>query len=88
MQIKISLGYKMNVAVYILVQVERGEPWQIASEILNIQGVKTANTVTGQYDIIVYAEFSDLDALREAVKKIHKIRGIQHSQSAVCLPPQ
>ena len=78
----------MNVSVYILIQVERGEPWQIASEVLNVEGIKTANTVTGQYDIIAYADFPDLVALGEAVKKIHKIQGIQHSQTAICLPFQ
>ncbi|MBS7654038.1 MAG: Lrp/AsnC ligand binding domain-containing protein [Candidatus Bathyarchaeia archaeon] len=76
----------MQISVYILVEVERGEPWQIASEISKIEGVKTAHAVTGQYDIIVYAELDDLDALKNVIKKIHVIEGVQHTQTAVCIP--
>jgi DNA-binding Lrp family transcriptional regulator len=76
----------MQISVYILVEVERGEPWQIASEISKIEGVKTAHAVTGQYDIIVYAELDDLDALKNVIKKIHAIEGVQHTQTAVCIP--
>jgi DNA-binding Lrp family transcriptional regulator len=76
----------MNLGVYILVQVERGEPWQIAAKISKIDGVKTAHTVTGQYDIIVYAELADLETLKSAVKKVQTIEGVQHTQTAVCIP--
>ncbi|MBS7657451.1 MAG: Lrp/AsnC ligand binding domain-containing protein [Candidatus Bathyarchaeia archaeon] len=76
----------MQICVYIFVQVEKGEPWRIASEISRMQGVKTAHTVTGQYDIIVFAELEGLDALKETVKHIQKIEGVQHTQTAVCIP--
>lgn len=76
----------MQISVYILVEVERGEPWQIASEISKIEGIKTAHTVTGQYDIIVYAELDSLETLKSIIKRIHAIEGVQHTQTAVCIP--
>jgi DNA-binding Lrp family transcriptional regulator len=76
----------MQISVYILVEVERGEPWQVASEISKIEGVNTAHAVPGQYDIIGYAELDDLDALKNVIKKIHAIEGVQHTQTAVCIP--
>jgi DNA-binding Lrp family transcriptional regulator len=76
----------MQVSVYILIEVEKGEPWQIAAEISKIDGVKTAHTVTGQYDIIVFAELEGLEALKDIVKKIQHIEGVQHTQTAVCIP--
>jgi len=76
----------MQISVYILIQVEKGEPWQIAAEVTKIEGVKTAHTVTGQYDIIVYAELADLETLKNVVRKIHSIDGVQHTQTAVCIP--
>lgn len=76
----------MQISVYILVEVERGEPWRIASEISKIEGVKTAHTVTGQYDVIVYAELDSLETLKNVIKKIHRIEGVQHTQTAVCIP--
>jgi len=76
----------MQVSVYVFVQVEKGEPWQIAAELSKIGGVKTAHTVTGQYDVIVFAELDDLETLKDVVKKIHQIEGVQRTQSAVCIP--
>jgi len=76
----------MQISVYILVQVEKGEPWLTAAKISKIEGIKTAHTVTGQYDIIVFAELDDLDTLKDVVKKIHRIEGVQHTQTAVCIP--
>ena len=76
----------MQVSVYIFVQVEKGEPWQVAAEISKIEGVKTAHIVTGQYDIIVFAELDNLDELKDVVKRIHQLKGVQHTQTAVCIP--
>ncbi|MCS7120377.1 MAG: Lrp/AsnC ligand binding domain-containing protein [Nitrososphaerota archaeon] len=76
----------MQVNVYIFIQVEKGEPWQVAKEVSRIEGVKTAHTVTGQYDVIVFAELESLDALKDLVKSIHQIEGVQHTQTAVCIP--
>ncbi|MEM2110788.1 MAG: Lrp/AsnC ligand binding domain-containing protein [Candidatus Bathyarchaeia archaeon] len=76
----------MQVGVYVLIQVEKGEPWKIASEISKIEGVKTAHTVTGQYDIIAYAELDSLESLKEIVRKIQGVSGVQHTQTAVCIP--
>jgi hypothetical protein len=44
----------MQIGVYIFVHVAKGEPWRIASNISKLTGIKTVNTVTGQYDIIVF----------------------------------
>lgn len=76
----------MQVSVYILVQVDRKEPWVVATEISRISGVKTVHPVTGQYDIIVFAELDGLDLLKELVKQIHQLEGVQHTQTAVCIP--
>jgi DNA-binding Lrp family transcriptional regulator len=76
----------MQISVYIFVQVEQGEPWQVAAEVSKIQGVKTAHTVTGQYDIIVFAELEDLESLKDVAKRIHGIEGVRHTQTAVCIP--
>ncbi len=76
----------MQVSVYILVQVEKGEPWQVATELSRIEGVKTAHTVTGQYDVIVFAEIDTLETLKDVVKQVHQVKGVQHTQTAVCIP--
>jgi len=64
---------QMPISVYVLIQVEKGEPWPVAEEISKIEGVKTAHIVTGQYD-------------KDLIKKIHQMEGVQHTQTAVCIP--
>lgn len=76
----------MQVSVYVLVEVEKGEPWLVAAEASKIDGVKTAHTVTGQYDIIIFAELDNLERLKDVVKNIHQIEGVQRTQTAVCIP--
>jgi len=76
----------MPVNVYVLIQVEKGEPWPIAEEVSKIKGVKTAHIVTGQYDIIAFAELNELQDLKDLIKKIHQMEGVQHTQTAVCIP--
>ena len=76
----------MRVSVYILVQVEKGEPWQVAAEVSKIEGVKTAHTVTGQYDIVVFVELNNLERLKDTMKQIHNIENVQHTETAVCIP--
>jgi len=76
----------MPISLYVLVQVEKGEPWPVAEEVSKIKGVKTAHIVTGQYDIIAFAEVEDLQDIKGLIKKIHQMEGVQHTQTAVCIP--
>jgi len=76
----------MPISVYVLIQVEKGEPWPVAEEISKIEGVKTVHIVTGQYDIIAFAELNELQDIKDLIKKIHQMEGVQHTQTAVCIP--
>jgi len=75
----------MPINVYVFIQVDRGEPWPVAEKISEIKGVKTAHVVTGQYDIIAFAELNDLEKIKDLIKKIHRMEGVQHTQTAVCI---
>jgi len=76
----------MSINVYVFIQVEKGEPWPVADKISKIKGVKTAHIVTGQYDIIAFAELNELQDIKDLIKKIHHMEGVQHTQTAVCIP--
>jgi len=75
----------MSINVYIFIQVEKGEPWPVAEKVLEIKGVKTSHVVTGQYDIIAFAELDDLQDIKDLIKKIHQMESVQHTQTAVCI---
>ena len=72
---------------YILVNCVPKMVWEIAEAALKIQGVKMAHAVTGQFDVIVYAEFANMDALREIIGKFMSLNGVQRTQTAIVIPP-
>ena len=62
--------------------------WEIAEAALKIQGVKMAHAVTGQFDVIAYAKFADMVALREIIGKFMTINGVQRTQTAIVISPE
>lgn len=67
----------MAVQAYILIQTEVGKAAQVAREVNAIQGVTSAEDVTGPYDVIVQAEADSVDDLGKlVVAKIQAVEGI------------
>ncbi len=67
----------MSVSAYILIQTEVGKAAAVAERVSEIDGVTTADDVTGPYDVIVRAEASNVDELgRMVVSRIQSIEGI------------
>lgn len=73
---------------YIFVNSEPGALWEIAEAALKIKGVKMAHAVTGQFDVVAYAEFATMDMLREIIEKFQSLKGVQRTQTAVAIPPR
>ncbi len=73
---------------YIFVNSDPGKSWQIADVALKIDGVKMAHAVTGQFDVIAYAEFTNIDMLRRIIDKLGSLKGVQRTQTAVAIPPR
>lgn len=67
----------MAVSAYILIQTEVGMAAEVAQRVGVIQGVTSADDVTGPYDVIARAEARDVDELgRMVVSKVQSIKGI------------
>ena len=65
------------VEAYILIQTEVGRAAEVSREVAAIEGVKSAEDVTGPYDVIVQAEAKTIDDLGKLVAtKIHAVEGI------------
>ena len=65
------------VEAYVLIQTEVGKAAQVAEAVSQIQGVKSAEAVTGPYDAIVHSEAEDVDSLGKlVVARIQAIEGI------------
>ena len=67
----------MAVSAYILIQTEVGKAAQVAQEVDAIDGVVSAEDVTGPYDVIVRAEAEDVDRLGQlVVARVQSVGGI------------
>jgi DNA-binding Lrp family transcriptional regulator len=67
----------MAVTAYVLIQTEVGKAAHVARQVATIDGVVTAEDVTGPYDVIVRAEAGSVDDLgRMVVSQIQLIEGI------------
>lgn len=67
----------MAVSAYILIQTEVGKAAAVANEIRDIDGVVSADDVTGPYDVIARAESGSMDDLgKMVVSRIQMIDGI------------
>ena len=65
----------MTVSAYVLIQTEVGKAAQVADEVSKIDGVVSAEDVTGPYDVIVRAEARTVDDLGKLV--VAKIQGVE-----------
>jgi DNA-binding Lrp family transcriptional regulator len=67
----------MAVQAYILIQTEVGKAAQVATEVGKIDGVVSAEDVTGPYDVIVRAESNSVDELgKMVVSRVQLVEGI------------
>jgi DNA-binding Lrp family transcriptional regulator len=73
----------MAVHAYVLVQTEVGKAADVATQIAEIEGVVSAEDVTGPYDVIARAEAKSVDELGKlVVGHIQRIDGI--TRTATC----
>jgi DNA-binding Lrp family transcriptional regulator len=65
------------VRAYILIQTEVGKAGQVAKAVLDVEGVQSAEVVTGPYDVIAQAEADLIDDLgRLIIARIQAVHGI------------
>lgn len=72
----------MAVSAYLLIQTEVGKAAAVVGAIRGIDGVVSAESVTGPFDIIVRTEAADMDDLgRMVVSSIQAVDGITRTQT-------
>jgi len=65
------------VQAYVLIQTDTGRAAEVASAIRDLPGVLSTEAVTGPYDVIVFTEAEDVDALGQlVVTRIQPVEGI------------
>ncbi len=76
------------IKAYILMKSELGEQSEVYTKILKMKGVKSANTVIGPYDLIIFIESADLNTLgRTVISKIQNLKGVKDTTTCVVIEP-
>jgi len=74
----------MAVKAFVLIEVSMGKTKDVVTVVEKVKGVKSADAVTGPYDVIAIVEMPDMNALGDLVsKQIHSISGI--ARTVTCL---
>jgi DNA-binding Lrp family transcriptional regulator len=73
---------------FVLINTERGKLWKVAEKALRIKGVKIAQAVTGQYDVIAYAEFTSIPELSQIIDEVQLIDGVLRTTTAIAMAPR
>lgn len=71
---------------YVLIEAEAGQVGQVISALRALSGVRTADPVTGPYDIIVTIETADQrDIGRLVMNEIHGVEGIKRTITCLAI---
>ena len=74
----------MATRAFILIEAEVGRAKQVAEALRGIQGVESADVITGNYDIIASVEAPDVSAMAEVVTgQIQGVRGVLRTITCV-----
>jgi DNA-binding Lrp family transcriptional regulator len=75
---------KRKIGAYVLIKISPGKSRSVTEQVAKIDGVKTAQPVTGIFDIIAYIETSDINNLTGTVRsKIQTIDGVLRTHTAI-----
>jgi DNA-binding Lrp family transcriptional regulator len=72
---------------FVLLNTEAGLLWKVADSVMTIPGVTMSRAVTGQFDVIIYVEFSRIEDLGIMIEKIQSLRGVVKTQTSIVMPP-
>jgi DNA-binding Lrp family transcriptional regulator len=70
---------------YLLLECSSGNVWNVLADLVKINRIKMAHVVTGNFDIIAFAEFSDIEELSSLIQEVQTLSGVEKTQTAVAM---
>ncbi len=79
-----EIGVTSKSAAYVLIEANPSEIPNILEKLSRIENVRSADVVTGIYDIIVYIEAEDQHEIgRIVIRDIHSIHGVKKATTCM-----
>lgn len=74
----------MALAAYVLVKTVSGKAFDVVKEVKKIQGIKTAHTVAGPVDLILFVTSNNMNTLGKLITgKIQAIEGVRSTMTCI-----
>lgn len=73
----------MVVPFYMLLRTRIGQSNNVVNQIQKIEGVKVVHSVMGNYDVILYAEGTDLEDVRRIREAVHEMHDVTITETAI-----
>ena len=73
----------MVIPFYMLIRTKKGQSFSVVKEAEEIIGVEVVYSVTGSYDVMLYAIANDLPDLRRIREAVSQISAVTRTETAV-----
>ena len=78
----------MKMKAFVIIEVATGKEKQVTANLAALAGVKSADSVTGPYDVIAIIEGKDLTDIGDLITgKIVRIEGIKRTLTCLAVQP-
>ena len=77
----------MEVKAFVLIEATVGKTGEVVTALDKVEGVKSAEAVTGPYEVIAVIEMPNVKAVGDLVTKhIHSVSGIARTVTCLAVP--
>jgi DNA-binding Lrp family transcriptional regulator len=73
---------------YVFINAEPGKLWMIAEAASRVKGVKMADAVTGEFDVVIYVELETINQLSDLINQLQSIDGVLRTRTSIVIPPR
>jgi DNA-binding Lrp family transcriptional regulator len=70
---------------YLLLECGSGKVWKVLEDVVKIDEIKMAHVVSGNFDVIAFAEFSGIEELSSLIQKVQTLSGVEKTQTAIAM---
>ncbi len=75
----------MAIEAYVLINVDMGKTMEVSEALAKLDGVTSAHSVTGPYDIIAAIGVANLNRLGSLMSNVHSVYGIQRTTTCIAV---
>ena len=74
----------MPTRAFVLIETQVGKARQVVQELRSMDGISSADVVTGNFDVIVLVEAADMSGMAELVTgRVQSVRGVMRTITCV-----